>query len=40
MEITTIGLGLAKSVYQVHAVNGAGEAVVRGTLRRAGVAVF
>src|SRR5687767_5187818 len=40
MEITTIGLDLAKSVYQVHAVNGAGEAVVRRTLRRAQVLRF
>ena len=35
MEITTIGLDLAKNVFQVHAINGAGEVVVRKTLRRA-----
>lgn len=35
MEITTIGLDLAKNVFQVHAVDAAGEAVVRKTLRRA-----
>jgi transposase len=40
MEITTIGLDLAKSVFQVHAVDGAGEVVVRKTLRRAQVLPF
>ncbi len=40
MEITTIGLDLAKSVYQVHAINGAGEVVVRKTIRRAQVLRF
>jgi transposase len=35
MEITTIGLDLAKNVFQVHGINGAGEVVVRKTLRRA-----
>jgi len=35
MKITTIGLDLAKRVFQVHAVNGAGEVTVRKTLRRA-----
>jgi transposase len=34
MEITTVGLDLAKHVFQVHGVNGAGEVVVRRTLRR------
>jgi transposase len=34
MGITTIGLDLAKKVYQVHAINGAGEVVVRKALRR------
>jgi transposase len=34
MEITTIGLDLAKNVFQVHAVNGASEVVVKKTLRR------
>jgi hypothetical protein len=29
MEITTIGLDLAKNVIQAHAINGAGEVVVR-----------
>jgi transposase len=35
MEVSTVGLDLAKNVFQVHAINGAGEAVVRKTLRRA-----
>ena len=35
MEVSTIGLDLAKNVFQVHAINGAGEAVVRKSLRRA-----
>ena len=35
MEITTVGLDLAKNVFQVHAINSAGEVVVRKTLRRA-----
>jgi transposase len=40
MEITTVGLDLAKSVYQVHAIDGVGEVVVRKTLRRAQVLRF
>jgi len=40
MEITTIGLDLAKNVFQVHGVNGAGEVVVRKRLRRAQVLRF
>ena len=40
MEISTIGLDLAKSVFQVHAIDGAGEVVVRKTLRRAQVLPF
>ncbi len=35
MEITTVGLDLAKRVFQVHAIGGSGEVVVRKTLRRA-----
>ena len=34
MEITTIGLDVAKNVFQVHGVNAAGEVVVRKALRR------
>ena len=40
MEITTIGLDLAKSVFQVHGVDAGGKAVVRKTLRRAQVLPF
>ena len=34
MEITTVGLDLAKNVFQVHAINTANEVVVKKTLRR------
>ncbi len=40
MEITTIGLDLAKSVFQVHAVDADGKIVVRKALRRAQVLPF
>jgi transposase len=40
MEITTVGLDLAKNVIQVHAINGAGEVVVRKAMRRAQVLRF
>jgi transposase len=40
MEVTTIGLDLAKNVFQVHGANRIGEAVVRRTLRRAQVLRF
>lgn len=40
MEITTIGLDLAKNVFQVHAVDAAGDVVVRKTLRRAQLLPF
>ena len=40
MEITTIGLDLAKSVFQVHGVDASGEVVVRKSLRRAQVLPF
>ena len=39
-EITTVGLDLAKSVFQVHAVDAAGAAVVRRQLRRTQVLLF
>lgn len=35
MEVSTVGLDLAKNVFQVHAINSAGAVVVRKTLRRA-----
>lgn len=34
MEITTIGLDLAKSIFQVHGISAAGEVIVRKALRR------
>ena len=37
MQITTIGLDLAKNVFQVHGVNAEGTVVVRRKLRRAQV---
>jgi transposase len=39
-DITTIGLDLAKNVFQVHAVDAAGNVVVRKRLRRGQVLVF
>lgn len=40
MQVTTIGLDLAKHVFQVHAVDAAGTVVVRKALRRAQVVPF
>lgn len=40
MEITTIGLDLAKNVFQLHGVDATGEIVVRRRLRRAQVVDF
>jgi transposase len=40
MEITTIGLDLAKRVFQVHGVDAAGKVIVRKALRRAQVLPF
>ena len=40
MQITTIGLDIAKHWFQVHGVDAAGEVVVRRRLRRAGVIEF
>jgi transposase len=39
-EVVTVGLDIAKSVFQVHGVDGAGEVAVRRQLRRAQVLVF
>jgi transposase len=39
-EIATLGLDLAKNVFQVHAVSGDGRVVVRRQLRRAEVLKF
>lgn len=40
MQITTVGLDLAKNVFQVHGVNAYGKAVLRKQLRREQVAAF
>jgi len=40
MKITTVGIDLAKNLFQVHAVDERGKAVLRKQLRRAQVAVF
>ena len=39
-EITTIGLDIAKHVFQVHGVDARGHVVVRKQLRREQVAMF
>jgi transposase len=40
MKITTVGIDLAKNVFQVHGIDARGKAVLRKQLRRAQVAVF
>ena len=40
MEITTIGLDLAKSIFQVHGVDATGQVVVRKSLRRSQMLPF
>lgn len=40
MEITTIGLDLAKNVFQVHCIDNAGRVVLRKALRRTQLLVF
>jgi transposase len=40
MNITTVGIDLAKNVFQVHGVDARGNVVLRKQLRRAQVAVF
>jgi hypothetical protein len=40
MQITTIGLDIAKNVFQVHAIDPAGKVVVRKQLRRNQVVEF
>ena len=39
-EVSTIGIDIAKSVFQVHAVDGEGEIVIRRQLRRRQVLPF
>lgn len=40
MKITTVGLDLAKNVFQVHGINAAGDVIVRRRLRRTRVREF
>ena len=40
MTISTVGIDLAKNVFQVHAVSSTGEVVVRRSLRRSQVIPF
>lgn len=40
MQVTTVGLDLAKSVFQVHAVDADGRVIIRKALRRAQVLPF
>ena len=40
MQITTVGLDLAKRIFQVHAVDASGGIVVRKALRRSQVLPF
>ena len=39
-EIITVGLDLAKNVFQVHGADGAGQAILRKKLRRDQVLAF
>ena len=40
MDITTIGLDLAKNVFQIHCIDEKGEVIIRRRLRRAQVVAF
>jgi transposase len=40
MKITTVGIDLAKNLFQVHGIGERGKAVLRKQLRRSQVAVF
>ena len=40
MEVTTIGLDLAKHVFQVHGVDASGSVILKRRLRRREVAAF
>ena len=40
MQITTIGLDIAKNIFQVHGIDAAEKVVVRNQLRRSQVLVF
>ena len=40
MEIATVGLDLAKNVFQIHAISGTGEVVIRRALKRSQMIPF
>ncbi len=40
MNVSTVGLDLAKNVFQVHAIDGTGDVIVRRSLRRRQVMPF
>ncbi len=40
MKVTTVGIDLAKQIFQVHGVDGHGKTVIRRQLRRAQMAEF
>src|SRR6266436_6327577 len=40
MQVTTVGLDLAKRIFQVHGVNAAGKVVIRRRLQRSEIAAF
>ncbi len=40
MEISTIGLDLAKNVFQIHGISATGEVVIRKALRRSQMLPF
>ncbi len=40
MDVTTVGIDIATSIFQVHAIDAAGHVIVRQALRRAQVVPF
>src|SRR5437763_12744307 len=40
MQVTTVGLDLAKRIFQVHGVDAAGKVVIRRRLQRSEIAAF
>jgi transposase len=40
MKVTTVGIDLAKNVFQIHGVDGRGKAALRKRLRRSEMAEF
>jgi len=39
-EVTTVGIDIAKSVFQVHGINATGDVIIRRKLRRSEVGGF